>query len=200
MALVIPSTHALASWTTEGPAGTAPYVTTCGVLLGLGAVDLVEAANTALTAYGLAFDNLLADGYAVTKCSLYVDNVNGRGSVDSDLDPIPGTRSGNMAPVAMALIARKVTSTIGRTGRGRMFIPAVLADGDVDPGGSIESVSVGAFQSALDSFSAAMAGDGEDPALPLQLLHDEASPQTLPSAITALQVGPTVGWIRGRIR
>lgn len=99
----------------------------------------------------------------------------------------------------MALIMRKNTAQFGRTGRGRMFIPGVLDEGNVTPSGSIEPATVGNFVAAGGEFYDSLINDPDASLLPF-LLHNETSPITVPTPITSFTPAPLVGWIRKRIR
>lgn len=202
MSLVIPPGFGLASIVLNGVDGTQPYVTTIGVGTTDAGGNYVGVANKVFNAYVTAFQSLTNNELVISKVTLLVGSDGGNGSVDSDVPAQQGLRSVEMAPTAMSLIARKQTASLGRTGRGRMFIPGVLADGDVTASGAIEEDSAPIFAEACEDFRnflATLPGD-TNPAAPAYLLHNEGSPTTSPSAITALRPAPLVGWIRGRIR
>lgn len=202
MSLVIPPGFALASIVLNGIDGTQPYVTTIGVGTTDAGGDYVGVANKVFNAYVEAFGDFTNQNLVISKVTLLVGSDGGNGSVDSTEQAAVGLRDVPMAPTAMSLIARKQTASLGRTGRGRMFIPGVLADGDVTASGAIEPDSQPIFATACENFRtylATLPGDTNPPA-PAYLLHSETSPTTSPSALTALTPAPLVGWIRGRIR
>lgn len=202
MSLVIPPGFALASIVLNGIDGTQPYVTTIGVGTSDAGGDYVGIANQVFGAYELAFRELTNVNLVISKVTLLVGSDGGNGSVDSTYPAQQGERDVPMAPTAMSLIGRKQTASLGRTGRGRMFIPGVLADGDVTASGAIESASIPVFAEALEDFRTYLASypGSVNPPAPAYLLHSEDSPTTSPSAMTALTPAPLVGWIRGRIR
>lgn len=200
MSLIVPTGYGLASFVLTGPDGTAPYVTTCGVGITL-AEDPVDAANNCFVAYASAFMTLTNENLTLDRVSLYVgDSTGPSGSVDSNLAPVVGLREVPMEPTAMSLIVRKQTSDLGRGGRGRMFVPGLLADGDVTTGGAIEPASVSVFAGLADDFYNALTSP-EPPfePVPPYLLHSEANADA-PTPITGFSIAPLVGWIRGRIR
>lgn len=202
VSLVIPPGFGLASIILTGPEGTQPYVTTIGVGLADAGGDFVGVANRVFDSYASVFDTLTNDKLIFDRVSLLVGSDGGNGSVDSDLAPRQAVRSVDMAPTAMSLIARKNTAVLGRRGRGRMFIPGVLADGDVMATGAIEAASKPIFEDALEEFltSLSLVGPSIYPIAPPYLLHSEGASSTSPSPITSLTPGPLVGWIRKRIR
>lgn len=200
MSLVIPPGAALASIVLTGPDGTSPFVTTIGVSTADSGGDYVALANHVMQSYIDAFDTLTSENLSIDKVSLLVGADGGSGSVDSTIEPFQGTRTVDMAPIAMAMIARKVTGQLGRSGRGRMFIPGVLADGDVQQNGQIELASRAIFQAALNGFLVNLQTEVEGITAPPLLLHAEGTDVALPTSIVQLQLAPLVGWIRGRIR
>lgn len=201
MALVIPGGYALASVTVVGTDGTSPFVTTCGINYNtVPGLDLTDAANQVFQAYVQAFGALTFNNYTIQKASVFVTGEGGSGSVDSNVAPFQGLRVGpRQEPIAMALIMRKNTAQFGRTGRGRMFIPGVLDEGNVTPSGSIEPATVGDFTAAGSVFFEQLADLPDAPVQPF-LLHNEGSPITAPTPITSFTPAPLVGWIRKRIR
>nr|CRY96648.1 hypothetical protein [uncultured prokaryote] len=201
MALVVPTGYALGSIHLTGADGTQPFVTTIGVNLSLYGDDYVGAANALFQAYATNIGPYTHEQWVVQKASIFIDTTAGSGSVDSDLPADPGTRTTQPQPIAMGLIARKNTAIFGRSGRGRMFLPGVLADGDVSPAGAIEPGSLPLLQAAVDAFYTDLAnGIGTDEPLPPFLLHSDTSPAPAPYPITGLTLAPLVGWIRKRIR
>lgn len=197
MTLIVPPGFGLAAFVFTGAVGTQPYVTTIGVGLNLGTGDAVQAANSAMQAY---IDNLLPETsnlLTLDRVQLYVGQDGPSGSVDSDLAAAPGTRSGTYPPTSMSAIARKVTGQIGRRGRGRMFLPGVLTEAEVDQDGTV-------LVARRTSLNTALAGFLEDLDLETSatdgavLLHSSAPAD--PDPITALTTSDLVGWIRGRIR
>lgn len=200
VSLVVPPGFGLASIILTGPDGTQPFVTTIGVSLADSGGDYVAVANKVLLSYQNAFREYVADNISIEKVSLLVGSDGGSGSVDSDGSQINGERDVDMAPVSMALIARKVTGQLGRSGRGRMFLPCMLADGDVNQSGRIEAASLGIFNGACQDFYDALIDDTDGMVLEPVLFHAENTDVPLPTSIISLQVAPLVGWIRGRIR
>lgn len=201
MALVIPGGYALGSITVTGADGTQPFVTTVGVNTNLLEDNNLQlGANALMDAYCNAFEDLTFAQWTISKASLFVVTEDGSGSVDSTLIPRQGTRSGRPEPISMALVARKVTGGFGRTGRGRMFIPGVLDEGNVTPAGTLEASTVATFNEALETFHDELTTDGEYNSIPPFLLHSDTSPVIAPTPIIRFTPAPLVGWIRKRIR
>lgn len=197
MTLIVPPGFGLAAFTFSGAPGTAPYVTTMGTELDLGEVTAVQAANNIKFHYA---DNLMprtSNQLTLDRVQLYVGQDGPSGSVDSDTPPVTGGRTGNFPPTAQSLIARKVTSNLGRRGRGRMFIPGILEESEVEQTGGITSASRtlvnGLLTGFIEDWGLAMPGVGQP-----VLFHSSAPAD--PTPIEGLVAADLVGWIRGRIR
>lgn len=199
MSLVIPPGFGNAAFIFTGAVGTQPYVTTLGVDISGAGGDFVGAANSLMLSYQVAFQTETSNALTLDRVNLAIGQDGPGGSVDSDLSPIAMSRSGTYGPTAMSAIARKVTNEIGRRGRGRMFLPGVITESEVDADGSITSARRGTLQTALNLFQTTLAEPaGEDVAYPPVLLHSQAPAD--PTPLTSFAVSDLVGWIRGRIR
>lgn len=202
MALAIPPGFGSAAFVFTGGVGTQPYVTTIGLDLSNLGGDFVLGANLAMSAYGTAFLNQWSSALNLDHVTLSVGQDGPGGSVDSDLAVIPSTRSGSFPPTALAGIARKVTNELGRSGRGRMFLPAVLSESEVDEDGSVTTARRGTLNTILENFLGFLNDPEDEFAMAPVLLHSTTSLGVVPtpSPITTMVMSDTVGWIRGRIR
>lgn len=202
MSLVIPPGFASAALVFNSSQGTQPFVTTIGVDVSDAGGDYVAVADKVMSDYGLAFNNQWSSSLVLDRCTLTVGADGPSGSVDSTLSPIPSTRSGAFPPVAMAAIARKVTNRLGRQGRGRMFLPAVLSESEVDEDGSIINTRRTSLTQQLNLFHELLTdSEGLYPftTMPV-LLHGPSVVLNPPDPIVGFALSDTVGWIRGRIR
>lgn len=199
MSLVIPPGFGNAAFVFTSASGTAPFVTTLGIDLSAAGGDFVEAANTVMTYYAQNMASVTDNDLTLDHVTLAVGSDGPGGSVDSDLAPIPMTSSGTFGPVAVGVLARKVTNELGRRGRGRMFLPGTNLESGTEVDGTLTSGYRTSMQTALDDFYDDLA-NGSSPLLayPPVLLHSAAP--TDPSPITGLAVADLVGIIRGRIR
>lgn len=196
MTLIVPPGFANAAFTFTGAVGTQPYITTLGFQVDLGATTAVEVANGVMGSYAAVMASETSSGLVLDRVSLYVGDDGPSGSVDSDLSPVAMTRSGSYPPTACSAIARKVTASVGRRGRGRMFLPGVLSESEIDQDGSVVTTRRGTLNAALDNLRLDLL---ENPGVvDLALFHSSAP--TDPSLITGLVCSDLVGWIRGRIR
>lgn len=200
MSLTIPPGYGLAAIEVTSIQGTSPFVTTIGVDLGDASGDFVAAANRVFITYTNNFLTSMGTAFIVNRVILTVGQDGGSGSVISTEPAIAGTRTGTFGSVVQAVLLNKVTNVLGRQGRGRMFIPGVLSQTEVNTSGIISSGSVTAFQADADGFYNDLLDPGatSGPALPPVLLHSNAV--LSPTPIEALQVSNKTGIQRKRIR
>lgn len=199
MTLIVPPGFANASYVFTSDTGTQPFVTTIGVDISAYSGDHVSAANACFTAWSSTMQSSTDSALTLDRVSLAIGQDGPSGSVDSDFSPSAMTRTANGVPMAGCAIARKVTSEIGRRGRGRMFLPGSLNNGEVDEGGNVSSARVTSLNTALDAFyDALVAGPVTFDPVPPYLFHSQAP--TDPTPIEGLAVAQLMGWIRGRIR
>jgi hypothetical protein len=112
-----------------------------------------------------------------------------------------GTSSADKLPSNCAVIVEKVTARGGRRGRGRVYMPWWINEGNVDETGNIPLASRTPIKTAWDTFAAAMtAGPGAFTASPLVLLHSAGSTAVPdPDPITGFVVDPIIGSQRRRL-
>lgn len=204
MSLVIPPGFAQASIVLTGPLGTAPYVTTLGLDISDRTGSLVDVADMVMGGYATQFASTTNGKLTISHVTLLVGQDGGNGSVQSSLSPIECENNGSMAPIAMAPIVRKVSADLGRSGRGRMFLPGALGEVDVDDNGQLDAT----FRENVTDAANQLLGwliTGEVPGYPVAgpcppvILHNEGG-DALPTTILSFSCAPTVGWIRKRLR
>lgn len=182
-----------------GVDGTAPYGTTIGVDLSAAGGDFVAAANAVFDAYADTFLTFTNPTLTLSRVILSVgQDGGGTPTVQSDVDPQDGIADGPFAPTAMSAIMTKVTATLGRKGRGRMFIPGAMAESNVAANGGVATTAQTSYNNAGANFLGKLnVGVLGAPSLPPVLLHSDV---TLPTPIISLKCAPLVGWISGRLR
>ena len=198
MSLVIPPGYGNAAFIFTGSVGTQPYITTLGVDISDYGGDHVAAANTLKLSFATAFATEMSSALTLDRVTLSVGQDGPGGSVDSDTAPDTFSRSGSFPPTAMSCIVRKVTNELGRRGRGRMFIPGIVSENEVDEDGSIVPARAFAIDTVLQGWYNELTTPLGGIVLQPVLFH--ASAPTIPTPITAFGVSPLVGWVRGRIR
>lgn len=201
MAIDIPEGFAQAAWVVTGQYGTDPFVTTLGLGIASSEGSLTDIANQCFAAFVTAFRTKLSNGLTLQKCTITTVEGGSLGSVDSDLAPSQGGRSSNDDVIALALLLNKRTAQLGRKGRGRMFIPGVLADDDTGLGGQYSDSARDDFQDRAADFLLNITGQAPGQVDPQELnpvlLHTDG---TTPTSISSLVVAPKVGVLRKRLR
>lgn len=203
MSIIIPPGFATASYVLTGSVGTQPYVTTIGLDIGEAGGDFVQVADDAMSAYIANIMPITSNALTLQKVSLQIGQDGGSGSVESTLAPVNGARAGNYPPTAQSCIVRKITNTLGRRGRGRMFVPGIVDEAAVNQSGGIDPVSVAAINGRMEDFRAQLEGvlGPVTLAIPPVLLHSPSLSGAIPpTPIVGMAVSPLVGWVRGRIR
>ena len=198
VSLVIPPGYANAAFVFAGSVGTQPYITTLGVDISDWGGDHVAVANVLKAGFAGLFQSEVSSSLTLDRVTLSVGQDGPGGSVDSDTAPNTFNRSGSFPPTAMSCIVRKVTNELGRRGRGRMFIPGIVSENEVDEDGSIVPARQTAIQGVLDTWYENLAYGATELSLQPVLFHSAAP--TMPTEITAFAVSDLVGWVRGRIR
>lgn len=200
MSLVIPPGFASAAFVLTGAVGTQPYVTTLGLDISDAGGDFVGVANLAFTAYATNILPITSNLLTLDRVTLSVGQDGPGGSVDSDVAPSPGINtSGTFPPTALSTIARKTTNELGRRGRGRMFLPGITNEANIDQDGTILAPWRATVNTRLSAFVTFLNSGDPGPAIPPVLLHSPPG-SSVPTPITALTCSDLVGWIRGRIR
>lgn len=199
MSVTIPTGYGLASIVLVGGPGTPPYVTTIGIDMTAAADTAAAYATTVHEAYATAIMGDTSDALTLDHVDLAVGGENG--SVRSFGETKVGENTAQMAPLAMSAIASKVTSGIGRSSKGRMFLPGTVDPAGVDESGAwTPTVRSGWTANMKDFFDNLVAGVPGGPitlpGAPPVLLHSGPS---APDPIIALTCAQLVGWVRGRI-
>lgn len=107
-----------------------------------------------------------------------------------------GTGGGTHMPPNVALLVRKTSQLRGRRNRGRMYLPMILGDGEVDDLGNITAGRVSSLQTAFDNVLLDL--DGRSPDSNMVILHSSAP--TTPTTVFTLVVDPLVATQRRRLR
>lgn len=181
-------------------------------------------ARSALITYGLDLDAVGGDYGQVANDQPAIFVVNWETELDSQVtvgpailrvgqdggDPLSvegsatgvGTESGAMAPPNCALLVRKSTSTGGRRGRGRCYIPWVLLDAAVDDVGTIDGGSLATRQADADAWLTDLeVGTTGTYATPMVVLHDSsgAGVEPPPSVVTGVTCDALIATQRRRL-
>lgn len=166
-----------------------------GVNLAAGEGATLVNANLLLDTGNASLRPAVTDDYLIGAGHVIFGQDGGDIRIDGSTTPAAGTNTGTSLPQNCAMLVRKLTSTGGRRGRGRMFIPGINND-DVNTNGDLASAYRTLAQTALDDFMSDLVGLAIVDEL--VLFHD-SEPFT-PSVITSLEVQPTLATQRRRMR
>lgn len=108
---------------------------------------------------------------------------------------VAGGEDENVIDPNAALLVKKRTGFGGRTGRGRMYIPAFPEDA-FGLGGEVNVTPLGVYQTRAADFLTDMAAAG----MSCVVLHGPDSPITIPTTITSLEVDSKLATQRRRLR
>lgn len=121
--------------------------------------------------------------------------------------PSNGGRAGEVTPPNFATIIRKRTIFGGRAFRGRLFMPALAQDAEVDETGRIATSRVASLQTTASLWLSQLLVGTEHAAgigpTPMVLLHDppvSGGVPPVPTTVTSLQVQILGGTQRRRMR
>jgi hypothetical protein len=200
VSVIIPPGFGELAFVLTGSAGTQPFIVTLGVDLTGVTTSFVDAANKAFGAYQHSFLVNTTHILSLDKVVLSIGQDDGTApTVESNVPAVDGgIDSGLFAPLNIAAIMRKDTATLGRRGRGRMFIPGYLRAADVDSSGTVSDDARTSLNNDGISFGTQLFDDTPPPSLAPVLCHSSAP--TVPTAIIGLTCAPLIGTLRKRIR
>lgn len=148
--------------------------------------------------------NRFSTATAIESAILRTGSGTGATVAESSLPAVNGSSTAAKLPQNCALLVRKNTSRGGRTGRGRMFVPNVLREGDVDDVGVLQSSFRTELQNTASGWLQSMAGGGDaaqTTPTPMVLLHNVGAPGgTVPTPVTSLTVDSVISTQRRRLR
>lgn len=198
VARIIPVGFGEASIVLTSAQGTDPFITTVGLsLVGVDPDQFVDVADYIKSAYADTIMPFTTDALSLDRVEIAVGLAGGTsGSVQSTGSAVAGSVGSQMAPIGMAVVARKVTADLGRRGRGRSFLPGTIKSDDVSLGGSLEPAFVTAIAASWDEFIVALATGPVGFATAPVLLHADGS---TPTPITGTSISNLVGWVRKRV-
>lgn len=202
MSVVIPPGYGQASIEIRNSGDPDPWYVTFGVDLDNVGGDYQAAATTIAATFAQTIGLQFHTSTATTGCNLVIgqdgpDNLIARGTLSGSNT---GTSTAAMLPQNCAALYDKVTTLAGRRGRGRMFLPNILPEGEVDQVGVISNDLRDDLQLQADAFLEDLSV-GPAPT-PMVLLHGPGAGSGLetPTLITALNVQSTISTQRRRLR
>lgn len=194
-----------ATYILQHSAVTRPMAVTMGHSLIDWSGTFTQAANYLFDAFADNVLNGMDTGVTFTGVNLYIGNGTApSGSVESTRTPEPGLASGNYPPPNTALLVRKNTASLGRGATGRLFLPFMCPEANMDEGGNVDGTIVTAVQAQMNAWLAALAtedtgGNGTAPAV-LNPTSSNPAVAGTPIIITGLAVQGKVATQRRRLR
>ena len=176
---------------TPTAAGSAACIT-FGVDMTLGTVDPEDVADVAFTAFQSTVLTLLDDGVIWGPITAQVGDVGGILTYEGTLSSAGGVTI-DCTPPNSAVLVRRLTSTPGRAGRGRIYWPHAAEETAVNESGEWNIASAENFQEQHDDWLTAL----EAADIPMVLLH---STEGTPSLVNSLVVQTLMASQRRRMR
>lgn len=201
MALVIPPTFGQASWELKNSGDPESWFITCGFDLSAGTYPYED---NLTTISGEFLVNILP-GFSTTTAfvgtHLAIGQDGGPPLRVFKAQSQSGSSGSDKLPQNCALLVTKTTSRPGRPGKGRMYLPNYINEGEVDNVGNIDGTERAAFQTLFDDFYDALIAGVAGESSPPVLLHNEGVPGgTTPTPINSFSVQPVIATQRRRLR
>lgn len=204
MTLVIPPGFAQAAVELRNDFDPESWFVTLGVDISDAAGDHVAAATNVAQSFEGAFQlGFLSNLVTVVGVDLRVGQDGGPPLYVRVNRGNKGNSSAEKLPQNCALLIRKGTARAGRTGRGRMYLPGVLDEGQVSQVGILSPTQATACQGRVDTFLANLADGflGANPLTPMVLLHNDGVPGgTTPDPVISLTIDTKIATQRRRLR
>lgn len=179
-----------------------PWWVTWGVdVSDFGTTDLAEIGAGNINAFWPTFVDQFSTAVTLLGCQVRLGDDSASPPVHFQADGRNGSNTDAKLPQNCALLVKKQTGLGGRQHRGRMFMPGVLSEGEVDAVGQISSASMTSLTGDVVNFLSALeSGVGEGP-MPMVVLHNQTGTDTpLPTPVTSLVVDPRISTQRRRLR
>lgn len=151
---------------------------------------------------GSSMNSLLDNGVVVVGCTARVGQDGGEALVAYAESGAAGGASSSTVPANCAALIHKRTARGGRRGRGRVFVPWVLAESSVEESGLVATALKNQVQTAAGVWLTNLSNNS----VPMYLLHSSSAPGTdnptppgTPNAVTSLVVDSVIGSQRRRL-
>lgn len=198
MATIIPPGYAEAALRLDLANDPDPMYITFGIDISEAGGDFDAVAESIFTATLGTLEDVISSEYTIPGVRLSIGQ-DGGGSL-SGYFPfsaiIEGEDGPNPSTQNVAYLIQKRTGTLGRQGRGRMFVPGVT-EGQVGPTGLLTDAQRDALDLAWNTWLDQLAGG--DPGTPMVLLHSEGV-ELAPTPVLSLVTDQRVATQRRRLR
>lgn len=202
MPLAIPPGYAQCSIEIVNSGDPEPWYVTHGVDVSDAGGDYTAVGENVLEAFFDAWGTYFRTTTRVLSVYLTIGSDGGNYTINV---PSPenyvGTSTADKLPQNCAMLVQKQTLRPGRAGKGRCFLPGVVAEGSVDDVGVQNSTALTNAQTAANLWLTALANPSGIAVTPMVLLHNQGIPGgSTPSPVTALRVDPRIATQRRRLR
>lgn len=202
----ITSGSSVATYSMTHPLLSRPMAVTCGHSLLQWDGTYVEAADALFQKFADAIMPGIDTNVTFTGVSLYIgNNDEPSGSVESTETAVAGEAAGNYPPPNTALLVRKASNFFGRTATGRMFLPFIVPEANIDEGGFVDGAVLGPVQTQLNNWyglltSEDVSGNGSLPPVLNPQPSAPGGPPAAPIAIVGFSAQNKVATQRRRLR
>ena len=201
MTLVIPPRYAEATWILRNTGDPVAWNVTCGLYMQSGGPFDHDIAQFVYNAFRDTWLAKMPPEVSLTGVVLAVGQDGGPPLRLEHNSTATGGENESKLPQNCALLMRKTTARAGRRGKGRMFLPNVLNEGQVDTVGVIVPNYYAALNVVATQFFAALTAPNGEQELKVVLLHNsEGAGSTLPDVVTAFSVDQEIATQRRRLR
>lgn len=202
MPLAIPPGYAQCSVEIQNSGDPEPWYVTHGVDVSEAGGDYLAAGRAVMGAFVAAWQSYMRTTSRVTSVYLTIGSDGGNYTLNVvATEPFVGTSTAEKLPQNCAILVQKQTLRPGRAGKGRCFLPGIVAEASVDDVGVIQSTTLANLQTQADMWLENL-GNPELPIpLPMVLLHNQGIPGgSTPSPVERLQVDTRIATQRRRLR
>lgn len=202
MTLVIPTEHASVIHSLRLAGDPGPYAITYGVAMETDITDINALASALHEAYNSDINPTNPSVLTLVETVVKYNPLASPGSYLEGVATTPHAGAGgstSLVPQNTALLVHKRTTHAGRTGRGRMYFPA-LNEANVDLVGAIAPAWIASMNTALTNWLASI--DAITNCAGMYLLHESTGAGALldPFKVTALACDATCASQRRRLR
>jgi hypothetical protein len=169
MTLLIPPGFAQVTFNHQYVEGAEPAICTMGMDLNSYAGTLTAAADEIATAWSSIVRFEMSNAVIFLGAVLRVGVAGGEPATYEAPRNVNGQDVRAQLTRNTSLLVKKVTARGGRRGRGRMFVPGLLPEFEVDQAGNLTAALIGGLQTVFNNLDTALTGIGGG----MQLLHDD---------------------------
>ena len=202
MPLAIPPGYAQCSIEIQNSGDPEPWYVTHGIdVTGVGG-DYTPAGQVVMAAFAAGWVTYLRSTSRVTSVYMTIGNDGPNYTLNvTPASAIVGTSTAEKLPQNCAVLVQKQTLRPGRAGKGRCFLPGIVAENSVDEVGVISGGALPGLQTAANDWLDFLTAPTAGPSVPMVLLHNQGIPGgSTPSEVTALRVDTRIATQRRRLR